>query len=80
MQDVFAKPSFQIKVSKRKNIPVSNSLLHDLEYSHTLSLYSSYTSKLQKRRAYSERVIKDKTPINKCCDNYYSIKSIVAEC
>ena len=89
MQDMQFQPTFQIKTSKRKNIPVSTSLLHNLEYSHTISLYSLYNSKLQKRRAYSERVIKDKllsspssptsTPISQCCNTIYNMKSIVYE-
>jgi hypothetical protein len=36
------------------NIPVSNSILHDLEYNNTVSLYSTYKNKLNKRRSYSE--------------------------
>jgi len=36
-----------------KNIPVSLSVLHDLEYNNTLSLYSKY--KNVKRRSSSER-------------------------
>ena len=86
MQDMQFQPPFQIKTSKRKNIPVSTSLLHNLEYSHTISLYSLYNSKLQKRRAYSERVIKDKLlsstsslPISSCCNTIYNMKSIVYE-
>jgi len=41
--------------SSLKNIPISSSILYDLEYNNTLSLYSVYKNNSNKRRSYSEK-------------------------
>ncbi len=41
--------------SNLKNIPISSSILYDLEYNNTLSLYSAYKNISTKRRSYSEK-------------------------
>jgi hypothetical protein len=37
-----------------KNIPISSSILYDVEYNNTIALYSTYKDNI-KRRSYSER-------------------------
>ncbi len=49
------KYSTQKITSNLKNIPISSSILYDLEYNNTLSLYSAYKNNLTKRRSYSEK-------------------------
>lgn len=47
---------YNIEISKKpKNIPISTSVLYDLEYNNNLSLYSAYKNTLNKRRSSSER-------------------------
>ncbi len=41
--------------SSLKNIPISSSILYDLEYNNTLSLYSVYKNNSNKRRSCSEK-------------------------
>ncbi len=43
------------KLDTIKNIPVSNSILYDVEYNNTVALYSTYKDTTYKRRSYSEK-------------------------